>query len=66
MNMENKKINSMKKITDALKSTAITMGIIALGGTVWFCIIRFLNPEMAMATIFMLCTIFMFTLYYKK
>ena len=56
----------MKKITDALKSAAITMGIIALGGTVWFCIIRFLNPEMAMATIFMLCTIFMFTLYYKK
>jgi hypothetical protein len=66
MNMENKKIKSMKKITDALKSTAITMGIIALGGTVWFCIIRFLNPEWTLATIFMLCTIFMFTLYYKK
>jgi hypothetical protein len=56
----------MKKITDALKSTAITMGIIALGGIVWFCIIRFLNPEWTLATIFMLCTIFMFTLYYKK
>jgi hypothetical protein len=56
----------MKKITDALKSTAITMGISALVGTVWFCIIRFLNPEWALATIFMLCTIFIFTLYYRK
>jgi len=56
----------MKRVTDALKSTAITMGISALVGTAFFCIIRFLNPEMAMATIFMLCAIFIFTLHYKK
>jgi len=56
----------MKRITDALKNTAITMGISALIGTAIFCIIRFLNPETAMATIFMLCTIFIFTLHYKK
>lgn len=56
----------MKKITDALKSTAITMGISALVGTAMFCIIRFLNPEWAMATIFMLCAILVFSLHYKK
>jgi hypothetical protein len=56
----------MKRVINALKSTAITMGISALIGTAIFCMIRFLNPEMAMATIFMLCTIFIFTLHYKK
>lgn len=56
----------MKKITDALMKTALTMGISLLVGIIWFCIIRFLDPEWALATIFMLCSVFIFSLYYKK
>lgn len=56
----------MKKITDALMKTALTMGISLLVGIIWFCIIRFLDPEWALATIFMLCSVFIFYLYYKK
>jgi hypothetical protein len=56
----------MKKITDALMKTARTMGISLLVGIIWFCIIRFLDPEWALATIFTLCSVFIFYLYYKK
>jgi hypothetical protein len=59
-------LNNMKKITDALMKTALTMGISLLVGIIWFCIIRFLDPEWALTTIFMLCSVFIFSLYYKK
>lgn len=56
----------MKRIIDALKKTAITLGI-ALGiGTLWFCIIRFFSPEMAVMIIFMLIASYTFYLHYKK
>ena len=56
----------MKKIKEALKRTAITLGIGLVFGVTWFCIIRFLNPEAAMAVIFLALVVGTFYMHYKN
>jgi hypothetical protein len=56
----------MKRVINALKSTAITLGIGLVFGITWFCIIRFFSPEAAMAIIFAILAVGTFYINYKK